>query len=178
MVKEGTFREDLFYRLNVVPIVMPPLRERRSDIAELASRFVARLGEANARPGITLAPEAIAALERATWPGNVRELQNFLERVVVFAEGDSVAREEIERELASRPGQNDATATSAPASPSSPPGVSDAITLEAQRRDAERAAVREALGKAKGNRTLAARVLGVSRRTLYNKLDELGITDA
>jgi DNA-binding NtrC family response regulator len=178
MVREGTFREDLFYRLNVVPIVMPPLRERRSDIAELASRFVARLGEANGRPGITLAPEAIAALARATWPGNVRELQNFLERVVVFAEGDSIAREEIERELASRPGQSDATAASAPASPSSPPGSSDAITLEAQRRDAERAAVREALGKAKGNRTLAARVLGVSRRTLYNKLDELGITDA
>jgi DNA-binding NtrC family response regulator len=180
MVKEGTFREDLFYRLNVVPIVMPPLRERRSDIPELAARFVTRLGEANGRPGVGLAPEAVASLERAAWPGNVRELQNFLERVVVFAEGDLIVREEIERELASRPGASEssgAVSTSVGAATATTPSA-DAVTLDAQRKDAERAAVREALGKAKGNRTLAARLLGVSRRTLYNKLDELGITDA
>jgi DNA-binding NtrC family response regulator len=179
MVKEGTFREDLFYRLNVVPIVMPPLRERRSDIPELASRFVARLGEANARPGVALAPEAVAALERAAWPGNVRELQNFLERVVVFAESDTITREEIERELGARPGAIDGSdaKTTSPLGAAPAPSA-DAVTLDAQRKDAERAAVREALGKAKGNRTLAARLLGVSRRTLYNKLDELGITDA
>ncbi|MBX7193023.1 MAG: sigma-54 dependent transcriptional regulator [Sandaracinaceae bacterium] len=176
MVKEGTFREDLFYRLNVVPVVMPALRERREDIAPLATRFVARLGEANARPRIALSSDAMKALERADWPGNVRELQNFLERVVVFAEGELIGAGEVARELAARPG---AGPSSTPTMASSIASTSaDATTLEAQRKDAERAAVREALGKAQGNRTLAARLLGVSRRTLYNKLDELGINDA
>ncbi|GAB4201002.1 MAG: sigma-54 dependent transcriptional regulator [Sandaracinaceae bacterium] len=171
MVKEGTFREDLFYRLNVVPIVMPALRDRREDIPALASRFVVRLGEANGRPRARLDDEAMRALVDADWPGNVRELQNFLERVVVFAEGDVISRADVERELASRPGM------AAAAPPGNRPGATDADTLEAQRTSAERAAVREALAKAKGNRTLAARLLGVSRRTLYNKLDELAITD-
>jgi two-component system response regulator AtoC len=97
----------------------------------------------------------------------------------VFAESDLISREEIERELATRPGAADARAESVVReAPSAAPSPADATTLDAQRKDAERAAVREALGKAKGNRTLAARLLGVSRRTLYNKLDELGITDA
>jgi DNA-binding NtrC family response regulator len=172
MVKEGAFREDLFYRLNVVPVVMPALRDRREDIPALATRFVARLGEVNGRPKARLDDEAMRALVAADWPGNVRELQNFLERVVVFADGDAITRAEVERELASRPGAQVPTPTEARAS------APDAATLDAQRATAERTAVREALAKAKGNRTLAARLLGVSRRTLYNKLDELAITDA
>ena len=182
MVKDGTFREDLFYRLNVVPVVMPALRDRREDVRALAIRFVARLGEVNGRPGARLSDEAVGALEAADWPGNVRELQNFLERVVVFADSDTVSRADVERELASRPGAVresqpgpaiEATRASAPPSDTATGG-----SLDAHRASAERTAVREALTKAKGNRTLAARLLGVSRRTLYNKLDELGITDA
>jgi DNA-binding NtrC family response regulator len=178
MVKEGGFREDLFYRLNVVPIVMPALRDRRVDVPALATRFVARLGEANGRPGIVLGPDAMRVLEQADWPGNVRELQNFLERVVVFADGDVISAGEVERELASRPGATPSVSSEPPSAAASSSVSASGDTLDAQRKDAERAAVREALGKAKGNRTLAARLLGVSRRTLYNKLDELGITDA
>jgi DNA-binding NtrC family response regulator len=177
MVKEGTFREDLFYRLNVVPVVMPSLRERREDVPALATRFVARLGETNGRPQARLSEDAMRALADAEWPGNVRELQNFLERVVVFAEDDLIGRADVERELASRPGGSSA-AVSPPAANLAGPATPDVESLDAQRANAERVAVREALAKAKGNRTLAARLLGVSRRTLYNKLDELAITDA
>ncbi len=179
MVRDGAFREDLFYRLNVVPVVMPALRERREDVRALATRFVARLGEVNARPGARLSDEAIEALEAADWPGNVRELQNFLERVVVFAESDVISADEVQRELASRPatGRDVHVPITITPSPSTAPAESGS-SLDAQRASAERTAVREALTKAKGNRTLAARLLGVSRRTLYNKLDELGITDA
>jgi len=179
MVRDGTFREDLFYRLNVVPVVMPALRERREDVRALATRFVARLGEVNARPGAHLSEQAIGALEAADWPGNVRELQNFLERVVVFAESDDISVSDVQRELASRPatGRDVPAPITITASPGATPAESGG-SLDAQRASAERNAVREALTKAKGNRTLAARLLGVSRRTLYNKLDEPGITDA
>jgi DNA-binding NtrC family response regulator len=172
MVKTGAFREDLFYRLNVVPITMPPLSQRADDVATLAKRFTSELAERNGRPGLAIDASAIELLRTAEWPGNVRELHNFVERLVVFAEG-SIRRADVERELAAR-------TRSAPSSP--PSGVtpigSASGSLDSQRMDAERAAVRDALSRARGNRTQAARLLGVSRRTLYNKLAELGIEDA
>ncbi len=183
MVREGTFREDLFYRLNVVPVVMPALRERREDVEPLVRRFVAVLGERNGRAGLGIDDDAIAAMAAASWPGNVRELSNFVERLVVFAGGSSITRGDVERELAARGAGPKLSAPttlrdSAPSpSPSAPPAASGA-SLDAQRADAERAAVREALMRVQGNRTQAARLLGVSRRTLYNKLAELGISDA
>jgi DNA-binding NtrC family response regulator len=168
LVKEGTFREDLFYRLNVVPVVLPALRDRRDDIATLAERFVQVLGKSNGRPRMTLSPEARTTLTEAEWPGNVRELQNFLERIVVFADTDRIEAHEVLRELNARPSMVKTTS-------SAPPEMPADGTLDERRADAEKSAVRDALAKAKGNRTLAARLLGVSRRTLYNKLDELGL---
>jgi DNA-binding NtrC family response regulator len=174
MVEEGSFREDLFYRLNVVPVWMPPLRERRTDVATLATRFCAELAQQNGRAGLTLDPSALAALQGHDWPGNVRELQNFVERLVVFADGDLVRGADVERELSRQsPGAGKARASS----PSTPP-QGDASTLDAHRVEAERAAIRDALGRAQGNRTQAARLLGVSRRTLYNKLTDLGLGDS
>ena len=158
MVKAGEFREDLFYRLNVVPLHVPPLRERSDDVESLARHFSARFGEANGKPNVALDDGAIAALRAHTWPGNVRELQNLMERLVVLGDGDELRTADVQRELgASRTQTLD---------------VSDHATMDAQRRDAEKAALVAALQRAKNNRTLAARLLNVSRRTLYNKLKE------
>jgi DNA-binding NtrC family response regulator len=160
MVKAGTFREDLFYRLNVVPIRIAPLRERQSDIPMLAERFCAEAATRNAIKPPTLARDALARLEAGTWPGNVRELQSCVERLVVFADGGVIGAADVDRdEERSRP---------LPTSESS-------SRLGERREEAERRAVQEALTRAAGNRTLAARLLGVSRRTLYNKLAELGL---
>ncbi len=164
MVEAGEFREDLFYRLNVIPIWMPPLRERRSDIPALAKRFVRELSEQNDRAGLALDDGAMELLVAQEWPGNVRELSNFIERLVVFVEGDRVRASDIEHELARQPRRG---------RPQSVPAPSSAETLDERREEAERAAILDALDRAGGNRTKAARLLGVSRRTLYNKLAEL-----
>jgi DNA-binding NtrC family response regulator len=148
MTKSGGFREDLYYRLSVVPIRLPPLRERPGDVDELALHF------AGERP---LDPGALARLRQESWPGNVRQLQAFVERLLVFSDGPRLTLEDVQRELG----------RAAPA----PAGE----TLDAHRRSAEKKALEEALSRARGNRTQAARLLGVSRRTLYNKLAEHGL---
>jgi two-component system response regulator AtoC len=168
MVDDGELREDLFYRLNVVPVWLPPLRERREDIPALAERFTEELARQNGRQGLGLGAGAIASLVAHDWPGNVRELQNIVERLVVFAEGTTIEGRDVERELA---GRRSARPRSIP--PSASPEAR--VTLEAQRSEAEKQAITDALGRAGGNRTKAARLLGISRRTLYNKLGELGL---
>ena len=165
MVAEGTFREDLFYRLNVVPVWMPPLRQRGGDVATLARRFCAALAEQNGRDSVELDAGALEELQDHDWPGNVRELQNLIERLVVFAEGGAIGRADVAREL----GNSGAGLRAG----SVPPA--DAGTLDAHRVEAEKGAIRDALARAQGNRTQAARLLGISRRTLYNKLAELGL---
>jgi DNA-binding NtrC family response regulator len=168
MVEAGEFREDLYYRLNVIPIFVPPLRERRDDIPALVARFAREIGKQNGRPDVQVDAEAVALLAEQDWPGNVRELGNFVERLVVFAEGDRVAREHVEQELARQPRRARASAPT-----SSVVSAGSAETLDGRREEAERAAIADALARAKGNRTQAARLLGISRRTLYNKLAEL-----
>ena len=175
MVDAGEFREDLFYRLNVVPIWMPPLRERREDIAALAERFCAELCIANGRDAMELAPDALSALDQMEWPGNVRQLQNFIERLVVFGDESPIRAVDVEREVErdrrgrERQGLGGHRGTAALESASSD-------SLASRRIEAERDAVREALERSGGNRTVAARLLGVSRRTLYNRLSELEAT--
>jgi two-component system response regulator AtoC len=170
MVRKGEFREDLYYRLNVVAIVAPPLRARPEDVDLLARHFCASFGQQNGKPGIRLSPEAIVILRQQPWPGNVRQLQNFIERLVVFAETDAIGAASVQAELG---------AASHPGIAGKPDGkvaeldfTISVLELDEVVRRAERKALEKALLKAGGNRTVAARILGVSRRTLYNKLEE------
>ncbi len=170
LVATGEFREDLFYRLNVVPIFMPPLRARQGDIAALVIRFVER--HAGRLPGAArtvVEPDAIERLTEEPWPGNVRQLENFVERLVVLApEGlhgtRRVGAADVERELERVVRRH----------PSEPPMLAGGLVE--QRRDAERRALESALRQAGGNRSQAARILGISRRTLYKKLEQQGLS--
>ncbi len=182
-VKEGRFREDLFYRLNVVPVWLPPLRERPGDIEPLARHFLDVHAKANGRPPFTLTPDGLAALKAQPWPGNVRQLQNFLERLVVLSDTQVIGGQEVLQELARQPGLSPApvlvmpaaASAAGPAEPQAAPTPDSARTLESQRKEMERQAMADALRRAGDNRTLAARLLGISRRTLYNKLEEYGL---
>ncbi len=179
MVARGEFREDLYYRLNVIPIYAPPLRERVADIPELAEHFCSLISSANERPLTRFDAGGIAALTEYQWPGNVRQLQNFIERLIVLADGTTILHGVVRKEL----GRLRAAGTSA-----APPVAADGsrrvgelslgvtvVELEEAVRRAEKTALEKALAKANGNRTVAARILGVSRRTLYNKLTEHGL---
>ena len=172
LVASGTFREDLFYRLNVVPIWLPALRERPGDIPLLTRHFVDQHANAHGKKGLSIDPAAIERLGRERWPGNVRQLQNFLERLVVLADARAISVADVERELARQLPMSGGTSSAAAASATV---GADVGSLDERKRGAEREAIEEALKKAAGNRTLAARLLGVSRRTLYNKLEEHGI---
>ncbi|WP_199242953.1 sigma-54 dependent transcriptional regulator [Vitiosangium sp. GDMCC 1.1324] len=183
MVHKSEFREDLFYRLNVVPVWLPPLRARPEDIEPLVLHFLDVHAKANGRPPFTLTPDGLAALRAQPWPGNVRQLQNFIERLVVLSDGTILTGDEVSREVARQPGIVPMAPAPAPASPSpSTPAMpaaggtnSEGRTLESQRKEMERQALVDALKRAGDNRTLAARLLGISRRTLYNKLEEHGL---
>jgi two-component system response regulator AtoC len=170
MVQSGQFREDLFYRLNVVPIWVPPLRDRREDIGPLTDHFCEMFAKANNRPGIRFDPHAIRLLMQQPWPGNVRQLQNLVERLVVVSERLNITADVVERELCSQP----PTLLLDTRQVKPTPGA-DLQTLDMHRRDAERSALATALKQANNNRSLAARLLGVSRRTLYTKLHDHGI---
>jgi len=158
--RAGRFREDLYYRLNVVTIRLPPLRERPEDISALARQFVTQLGHRFGRV-LALAPEAIAWLERQPWPGNVRQLENAIERAAVLSDRDIL-------------GSGDFRSDSLTA-PRSPGEGAGSRTLREAVEMAERAAIQDALSGTGGNRRVAARRLGVSLRTLFYKMSRLGI---
>jgi two-component system, NtrC family, response regulator AtoC len=166
MVQSGQFRQDLFYRLNVVPLEVPPLRERRDDIELLARRFAAQSAAQNGKGAHELEPAALERLSQEPWPGNVRQLENFVERLVVLGDEARITLAAVERELAREAARQ---------SPLPPAASVSAQPLGDQRRELEKAAVLAALSRSGNNRAQAARLLGVSRRTLYNKLGELGI---
>jgi DNA-binding NtrC family response regulator len=154
----GRFREDLFYRLNVVTIELPPLRERREDIAPLARHFVARLAQRFGRP-LVLTDAVVAWLEEQDWRGNVRELENAIERAVVLTDRDALEPKDFVH--APRP------------TPHAPAGGE--VTLSAVVEAAERDAIAAALVATAGNRREAAKRLGVSLRTLFYKMSRYGL---
>jgi len=152
-VAEGQFREDLFYRLNVVRIEVPPLAEHREDIPYLVGHLIDRLGARAGRRISEVAPEAMEKLVAYDYPGNVRELENIVERAIIFADSGSIGPSDID--LPDRPAVR-------------PP-------RPATLKSSERQAIVEALARWEGNRTKAAEALGISRRTLFNKIKEYGI---
>jgi two-component system response regulator AtoC len=183
MVKRGEFREDLFYRLNVVTLWLPPLRARRDDVALLANAFVGEFANTYGKGALRLDDTALKALRAERWPGNVRQLQNFIERLVVLADGDAITVADVQREMSAQAEfKTQLTMASVARRPlaaaseeSDAPPPSTALTMEQTLKDAERQALDRALRHAGGNRTVAARILGVSRATVYTKMQEYGI---
>jgi two-component system response regulator AtoC len=181
MVERGQFRQDLFYRLNVVPLWLPPLRARRDDVELLARHFCKLAVAANGRRGVTLDDDAVRLLRRQRWPGNVRQLQNFVERLVVLSAGGTITQADVRHELERQVKfvtQPSTTTVSrhAPLAEASAPAVgSSVLALSEELRVAEKNALTRALSIADGNRSRAARLLGISRSTLYAKLTEYGL---
>jgi DNA-binding NtrC family response regulator len=165
MSARGEFREDLYYRLAVVPITIPPLRQRDGDVVHLVRSFASELGRSCGRPSITVEEAALELLARQPWPGNVRQLRNMMERLVVLVDGDVIRRADVERHLG-----GPSAASAAP-----PAAAREGLSLDAQRKEREREALVDALTRSGNNRTRASRLLEVSRRTLYNKLREHGL---
>lgn len=163
-VRAGRFRQDLYYRLHVIPIRVPPLRDRREDVPALAEHFLAAACRRNRARGKTLAPEALAALTAHTWPGNVRELRNAMERVAILAPGERVGVSDLAF-LAAAPTAG-ATSTLAPPGP---------FSLSREMERIERALVLEVLERSGWRMTRAAEGLGLERSHLYKKMKALGI---
>ncbi len=178
MLHSEEFRQDLFYRLNVVTVQLPPLRERGGDIGLLAHHFCTQLGVANGKPGLALEPAALGPLQAYGWPGNVRQLQNLMERLVVMSSGEVLGADDVQRELVAQPADRPVVDEAPQAEPAPPPASEAESTdrsLDQWRYDAEHEALVHTLEQCGNNRTQAARVLQVSRRTLYNKLQEHGL---
>jgi DNA-binding NtrC family response regulator len=164
-VAQGRFRADLFYRINVVPIELPALRERREDVRRLAEHFLAKARSEAGRGPTRLARDAIAALERYAWPGNVRELENAIERAVALAEGEVLEPRDLPRAIV-RASELEALGDSLRQGRL---GLEDAVG------ELEKALIAEALARASGNQTRAAEALQVTRRALKLKMDRYGI---
>jgi two-component system response regulator AtoC len=177
MVEEGKFREDLYYRLNVMSVRMPPLRERGRDIVLLANRFVEQFNRSLGRKVAGLTPEAEGALLAHPWPGNVRELRNAIERAMILCQGDRIGREHLPHDLGGRP--LGAVLPPAPASiAAAPPLVPPLVPLAGALgtlEEMERAYIAEALKRLDDNRSRTAQVLGISRSTLIEKIKKYGL---
>jgi two-component system response regulator HydG len=162
-VRAGRFREDLFYRLYVVSVTLPPLRERREDVPLLASAFLRRIAEQAGKRVVGFAPAALGALEAYPWPGNVRELLHAVERAVILTRGEAV-------ELADLP-EPIRQAAPAPAPSAAPAGAGLLVPPGTPLDEVERMVIRETLRQTKGDKNLAAQILGIAPRTIYRKLD-------
>lgn len=162
MVRKGTFREDLYYRLNVVHLALPPLRDRQDDIPALLEHFLARAAEENGVPSVSLEAATVRVLQQYRWPGNIRELRNFAENAVVMHRGRTLGIYDLDRRFVETPAEATGAAGQDGADREAPP----ALSVE----ENEKRLVRQALGRAGGNRTEAAKLLGMSRRTLHRKL--------
>ncbi len=158
-IESGQFREDLYYRLNVVPINVPPLRQRKEDIPALVDHFIKKYAAEFGRPVAGISDEALEILMKHHWPGNVRELENVIERAVVLCTGERLEAKDIKLDPATRPqAANDFF-------------LPEGMTLE----EHERQLILKALERAKGNKSLAARMLGITRNALRYRLSQMGL---
>lgn len=160
-VKEGRFREELFYRLNVVPVSLPPLRERKDDIPALAAHFFAIYRDKNRKELKDISGKAMDLLTRYDWPGNIRELENGIERAVILARGEIIAPADLPLPIQALSRDREIQGLNLPSG----------ISLQ----EVERALILKTLDDTGGNRSRAAEILGINRRTLQNKLKEYGI---
>ncbi len=158
-VREGKFREDLYYRLNVVKIELPPLRERGDDVVLLARAFLQEFCEENDKPLKEFTPKAIEALRHYSWPGNVRQLRNVIEGLVVLSSGKKITEEDLPLEIRESSNQQ----------------KSMRLKVGSSLADMEKELIRATLKENGGNRAAAARTLGLGRKTLYRKIDEYGL---
>jgi len=166
-VEAGRFRRDLFYRLNVVPLHLPPLRERREDVPLLAAHFAAKAAEKHNRAGVELDPALLEALQDYDWPGNIRELENVVERLVVLTTGPRLCAEFLPDKMLRQ--------TGAPAAAATAGAAADETTLEGAVHALKRRLVRDAIESEGGNKAAAAKRLQISRSYLHRLVSELGI---
>jgi DNA-binding NtrC family response regulator len=164
-VTRKEFREDLFFRLSVIPIHIPPLRDRMSDVKPLAQFFVDKFSKELHRQGLELAPEAARALQEYSWPGNVRELQNTIERAVILCDGKTIRREDLNFAFEKRQQSDDFVHMI---------DLTGSLTEVSGRasRAAEKIKIKQALDLSNWNKTHAAEILDVSYKTLLNKVKE------
>jgi two-component system response regulator HydG len=165
-VAAGRFREDLYYRLHIIPLTLPPLRERSEDIPSLVAHFIHKLAPRTRSSVRGITPDALAAMQRYAWPGNVRQLENVVEQALVFAEGDAIEVADLPPAVV---GEVRADVLELP---------SDARALPEVLEDLERQLIMRALRKAAGVKTETARILGIKTPTLYYKLEKYGMADA
>jgi DNA-binding NtrC family response regulator len=171
LIQQGRFREDLFYRLNVLPLRVPPLRERSEDIPELVQHFLSFYGPRTGKGELQLEDDALALLKEARWPGNIRQLENVLERAVVIAEGPVLTAEHLPPDLL-----NVALPEELPGNGE---GGDDLRGIQAERADRERREREQlvrALAATNGNKAEAARALGLARSTLISRLKKYGLS--
>jgi two-component system response regulator PilR (NtrC family) len=171
LVEDGRFRHDLYYRINVIELRVPPLRERRSDLPQLAASILARLARTHARATPLLAPSALEALGQYHFPGNVRELENILERALALAETDSIGASDLRlpQHGGLRPGSNavvEEAVVDLPAGNGALPSYIEQM---------ERTAIQKALEENRWNKTRTAAQLGITFRALRYKLKKLGM---
>jgi two-component system NtrC family response regulator len=162
MIEDGSFREDLYYRLNVVPIELPPLRERAEDIPELVQYFFSRAREKHGRPNLRLPDALLPCFSNYSWPGNVRELENLIERIVVLAAGEEITGHDLPDVL------------------TKPKPVAESLQIELPGQgisleSVEKELIRQALIRCNWNQTLAAKYLDLSRKTLIYRMEKFGL---
>jgi len=166
LIEEGGFREDLYYRLNVFPLTVPPLRDRRDDVPLLVRHFLEKAAEDRGLPVESISEAALEALAAHPWPGNIRELQNTVERLAILASGGEITADHLPEELRGSPSPSQTPATTLP---------EDGLSLTDAVDDLERDLIQQALERTAWNKNRAAQLLGMNRTTLLEKIKKRGL---
>jgi DNA-binding NtrC family response regulator len=175
LIEEGRFRQDLYYRLNVISLTVPPLRDRREDIPELAAHFLRSFTTRIGKPLIQLDDDVLSVLKNYSWPGNVRQMENVIERAVVVAEGQTITLADLPAELAEDIDADSDLGALEPLEDQEliPVGIHGE---RAERHRKERERLIRALSSARGNKAEAARAMGLARSTLVSRLKKHGLS--